>query len=130
MITQHDQVVAYLRAHPRLQPHIQAVAVGAWPHPALTWFPTSEEVAAELLADAEFRALGLGTWLGTTDGPIISEAVAQVIPPTYEPVFTLTVDALKLATAEQTTEGRRKAGALALCVVLAGIVIATAARSR
>lgn len=32
--------------------------------------PTAEALAQELLQDAEFRALRLGTWLGTTDGEV------------------------------------------------------------
>lgn len=128
MTNQQEQIATYLRAHPRLQPYVQA-ALGAWPHPALPSFPAAEELAAELLADAGFRALGLGTWLRTTDGQIIAEAVAQVIPPEYEPIFTLTVDALKLAAAKQTIEGRQKAGAIALLAMVGGIFAATAIRS-
>jgi hypothetical protein len=117
-LQQERQLVAYLRAHPRLQPYVQLASVGAWPR-SDAGLPSAEEFARELLGDAEFRALKLGTWLGTPDGEAVSEAVAQVIPAEYGPVFTLTVDALKLAAADQTKEGR----AIALCVVMGGLLL-------
>lgn len=91
--------------------------------------PDVPTLADGMLADAEFRALELGTWLGTTDGRILADAVGQVIPPSYEPLFTLVVDALRLASQEQAREGRKKAGELALATLALGIVIAVLARS-
>jgi hypothetical protein len=117
-LQQEDQLVAYLRTHPRLQPYVQLASVGAWPR-SFSGLPTAEDFARELLGDAEFRALRLGTWLGTPEGQAVSEAVAQVIPTDYEPVFTLTVDALELAAAQQTKEGR----VMALCVLGAGLLL-------
>ena len=38
--------------------------------------PTAEQLAEELLGFAEFRALQLGTWLGTTDGQVDATAAA------------------------------------------------------
>jgi Domain of unknown function (DUF1883) len=78
-LQQETQLVAYLRAHPRLQPYVQLASVGAWPR-SYAGLPSAEQFARELLGDAEFRARKLGTWLGTPDGEAVSEAVAQVIP--------------------------------------------------
>ena len=76
--------------------------------------PTHEQLAKELLAIPEYRALQLGTWLGTTDGKIITEAVELVAPPFYREDIELLVDALKLAAQIQAQEGQDKAGKLAL----------------
>ena len=57
--------------------------------------PTADELAHELLTDAEFRALQLGTWLNTTNGKVISEAVEMVLPPFYRQDAELLVEALK-----------------------------------
>jgi hypothetical protein len=61
--------------------------------------------------------LRLGTWLGTTDGQIISSAVATVIPPTYRPEYNLVVDGLKLA-AELQAQGKQKVASIIGGVVL------------
>jgi hypothetical protein len=125
MTPQQVQIVGYIRAHPRLGPHVTAAADGSlWPPPILPQLPSAEEFAAELLADAAFRTLQPGTWLSTTDGQLIAEAVSRVIPPSYEPVYTLTVEALRLAAAQQTGRGRQRAGALALAILGAGILVA------
>lgn len=71
--------------------------------------PTAEDVAKEFLGCAEFRALQLGTWLGTTDGEIITQAVEMVVPMFYAEDVALIVEALKLAAATQQQEGRQKA---------------------
>lgn len=79
-----------------------------WP-PIVEERPTAEALAKELLAIAEFRALQLGTWLGTTDGQIITEAVEMVAPPFYRQDIELLVEALKLAAAMQQSQGQDKA---------------------
>lgn len=76
--------------------------------------PTAEQLARELLQDAEFRALRLGTWLGTTDGTIIAQAVESVAPPFYRQDVELLVEALTLAAATQQAVGQSRAGAFAL----------------
>jgi|1186.fasta_scaffold26849_2 hypothetical protein len=85
---------------------------------------SSEAVAENLLAIAEFRALQLGTWLGTTDGQRIAQAVEMVTPPIYRPDVVLLVDGLKLAAEIQQREGQKIAGALALGVVLVAGLLA------
>lgn len=126
MTAQQNRIVAYIGAHWRLQPYADAAAGGmyAWPQRGIPLLPPAEKLAAEFFADAEFQALALGTWLGTIDGRLISEAVAQIIPPGYEPAFTVTVEALRLAAAQQSAERQRKAGAVALAVVVGSTVLA------
>jgi hypothetical protein len=75
-----------------------------------------------LLADAEFRSLQLGTWLGTTNGEVFSEAVSQVIPPFYKEEFDLMVDGLVLASHLQAQEGKQAAGRVALGTVITALV--------
>ena len=59
--------------------------------------PSAAELAGQLLAIAEFRALGLGSWLGTPQGEFFTAAVEAVSPPFYRQDEELLVDALKLA---------------------------------
>jgi len=86
--------------------------------------PTAEKLARELLQDAEFRALRLGTWLGTADGAFIAQAVESVAPPFYRQDVELLVEALILAAAMQQTEGQSRAGAFALGVIGVATLIA------
>jgi hypothetical protein len=91
--------------------------------------PTVEQLAQELLHDAEFRALRLGTWLGTVDGEVITEAVEMVTPPFYRQDVELLVEALQLAAALQASEGQEKAGKLALSAIGAAALVALAIAS-
>jgi hypothetical protein len=80
--------------------------------------PTAKAIADDLIKFAEFRALRLGTWLGTETGQVIAEAVEIVSPPFYRQDEELLVEALKLAAAMQKSEGEAKAGAVALAAVV------------
>jgi hypothetical protein len=80
-----------------------------------------EDYAQLLLSDAEFRSLQVGNWLGTTDGEIISQAVAQVLPPFYRPEYDFVVNGLTLAANLQAQEGQQVAGKVALSVIGAGL---------
>jgi hypothetical protein len=86
--------------------------------------PTPELLANALLHDAEFRALRLGTWLGTVDGQVLAEAVEMVTPPFYRQDVELLVEALKLAAALQQTEGQDRAGKFALGAIGVAAMIA------
>lgn len=86
--------------------------------------PTAEQLANELLVIPEFRALQLGTWLNTTQGAVIAEAVELVTPPFYRQDVELLVEGLKLASCLQAQEGQQKAGKVALGVVGAAALIA------
>ena len=89
-----------------------------------TWFDESATLAEALLQDAEFRALRLGTWLGTPEGEILSRAVMKAIPSVTQPEFQLVVSALKLAAEMQRTQGQERAGLFALSAVLVGATLA------
>lgn len=79
---------------------------------------TAKAIAEELIKVAEFRALRLGTWLGTENGQVMAEAVEMVSPPFYRQDEELLVVALKLAAAMQKSEGENRAGAVALTAVI------------
>jgi hypothetical protein len=83
---------------------------------------TVEQLATNLLVDTEWQSLRLGTWLGTTDGQIISNAVAIVIPPTYRPEYNLVVDGLKLA-AQLQAQGKQKVAGIVV-ILVAGVGLA------
>lgn len=84
--------------------------------------PSVDQFAKGLAADAEFRSLQLGTWLGTTDGEVIETAVEMVIPPIYKPEYDLAVDGLKLAARLQQQPGQEVAGKVALSIVGVGLL--------
>jgi hypothetical protein len=84
---------------------------------------TPEQYAHLLLNDTEFRALQLGTWLGTTDGEVISQAVEQIIPPFYRPEYDLVINGLTIAANLQAQEGQQVAEKVALGVIGVGLFI-------
>jgi hypothetical protein len=69
---------------------------------------TPEQVADSLLADADFRALGLGTWLNTPSGELLAAAVTALKPPLFQQDTELLIEALRLAAQRQQTEARQK----------------------
>lgn len=89
-------------------------------------YPSADQIAEELLADSEFQALRLATWLRSPDGELIADAVALVLPPAYRPEYELAVEAMQFAADLNYEEGasQRMAGAFALLVV--GVFGATA----
>jgi hypothetical protein len=68
--------------------------------------PSAEELAEQLLADAEFGAIRLGTFLDTPDGELLVTAVELVSPPFYRDDIELLVAALKLAARIQQRQQR------------------------
>ena len=85
--------------------------------------PKATDLARDLLSCGEFRELQLGTWLGTTDGEIITQAVEMVVPAFYAEDVVLIVEALKLAAAAQQQEGHQKVFASVVIVTLAIIAL-------
>ena len=87
-----------------------------WPRYGQAWYMqptmasayTSEYIADALLADGEFRALRLGTWLNTPAGELVATAVAALAPPPYQKDVDLLVEALQLAAQRQQAEARQK----------------------
>lgn len=117
-----NQIADFLRRRVTFIPDMYRHPWGrtAWQQP----LPSVEQFGKDLVADAEFRSLQLGTWLGTTDGEIIETAVGMVIPPIYKPEYDLAVDGLKLAARLQQQAGQEVAGKVALSIVGAGLFAA------
>ena len=131
-MTKQEQIAAFLDQHITL-PRVP-VSYGLWGN-AYPWArsyqypyvaaqrPTVDHVARELLGITEFRALQLGTWLGTTDGQVIAQAVESVTPPFYRRDIELLVAALQHAATLQQQEGQQAAGRFALGAIgVAGVV--------
>jgi hypothetical protein len=78
-----------------------------------------QTMGAELVELAEFKALNLGTALGTPDGELIAKGVGLVFPPLFKPEYDFAVAGLTYAAQLQQQLGRQKAGQVALGVVLA-----------
>lgn len=112
-MTKQEQIATFLNQHINL-PRVTSPYWAHQRHYLMQPRPSAEQVAQELLQIAEFRALRLGTWLGTVDGQVITEAVEMVVPPFYRQDIELLVAALQLAAQLQQTEGHNKAGKLAL----------------
>jgi hypothetical protein len=72
-------------------------------HPARTVSEvfSAAELAETLFADAEFKALKLGTFLNTPNGQVLVAAVRALTPPLYRPDEELLVEALRLAATKQ-----------------------------
>ena len=76
-----------------------------WIQPSFANRITTAELVQDLLANAEFRALQLGTWLNRPDAELITAAVEAVTPPPYREDIALITEALKLAARAQRREG-------------------------
>jgi hypothetical protein len=86
--------------------------------------PNLQALAEELLSDADFRAIQLGTWLNTPNGELISGVVLQLLPYPYSGEAKLLIEALELAAKMQRTNGNRRVRILAGAAVLALIALA------
>lgn len=76
-----------------------------WIQPPFASSITPAELAQDLLGNAEFRALQLGTWLNKPDAELITTAVEAITPPPYREDIELITEALKLAAHAQRGEG-------------------------
>jgi hypothetical protein len=76
-----------------------------WNQPAVTYQTTVQELADDLFANAEFRALQLGTWLNRPDVELITAAVEAITPPPYNQDIELLIEAIKLAAQLQRRDG-------------------------
>jgi hypothetical protein len=92
------------------------------PHigPAL---PTIQQIANDLLADAEFKGLQLGGFLNTPTGEFLEQAVQMIVPRALSPEFELIVAGLKLAADRQQGEKWGKALLAVGGSLLAGAVL-------
>jgi hypothetical protein len=118
-----DEIVAFLWRRTSFLPPVSPFPwANSFQDPAR--LPTVETQAKEWADDAEFRTLQLGSWLGTTDGEVITEAVGVVIPPIYQPEYNLAIESLKLAAKLQQRHGQRVAIVWALAgACVAGLMI-------
>ena len=66
------------------------------------------QVADALLADAEFRALKLGTWLNTPSGELVAAAVMALTAAPFKQDIDLLIEGLQLAAQRQQAEARPK----------------------
>jgi len=96
-------------------------------HDGMQWRScgTPEEVADTLLQNAEFLSLRLADWTRSPDGEFVAALANRLLPPPYREVALLLERGLTLAAESQHTLGRRRAGAVALgvLVVAAGLVV-------
>jgi hypothetical protein len=88
--------------------------------------PQAEVVANELLADAEFRAIQLGTWMNTPDGQLIGSVVSSLVPGVYRSEIRLLIRALQLAAALQRNAGKQRAEQVLVVAAVAALLIAIA----
>ncbi|HSS04368.1 MAG TPA: hypothetical protein VLK89_04150 [Solirubrobacterales bacterium] len=99
----HERIARFVTETPIFEPLFGTVPP-AYRQP----YPTAEQLASDLLADSEFDALRLGTWLRSPDGELIAEAVALAIDPAFLPEYDLAVEALRLAAAMKYEGARPK----------------------
>jgi hypothetical protein len=130
MGTPQERITAYLEGFTRDWPRdpygyagYAASNYGYYTPPTIASTYTAEQVAGALLADAEYRALKLGTWLNTPDGELVAAAVEALIPPPYREDIELLVTALQLAAQRQQEEARQK---IALGLLGGGAALALA----
>jgi hypothetical protein len=112
----HQEIARFVRGSEVLRPLFLRLDLAP---PFREPYPDAEEIAGELLAESEFQALRLATWLRSPDGELIADAVALALPPAYRSEYELAVEAMQLA-AEMQYEGgasERLAGGFALFVV-------------
>jgi len=127
-VTKQEKLAAFLDAQIAF-PRMTGLYWHASPYPyrhLAQQRPTAEQLAEELLGFAEIRALQLGTWLGTTDGQVIAEAVEMLTPPLYREDAELLVAALNYAAELQWREGQKIAGRVALGAIGAALLVGVA----
>lgn len=91
--------------------------------------PSVQQLAEHLLADGEFQALRLGSWLGTPDGEFFARAVELALPLLYREDVKLLIDALQYAAKLQAQQGSQRAAgqfALGACGLFVLAVLITA----
>jgi hypothetical protein len=114
MGTEQQALTGYLAKFTAQWPRPQA---WDWnPYDGLTTGKNAEQVAAELLADAEFRALRLGNWLSTPEGEFVAAAVTSLMPQLYAADADVLIKALQLAARQQQADARK--------TIAAGVAIA------
>ena len=85
---------------------------------------TAGDVASQLMENAAFRALHLGSWLSGPDGALIGAAVELLAPPLFDVDAQLLVEALTLAAMKQRTAERDKAVGIGVVAAIGAALIA------
>jgi hypothetical protein len=122
----HNYLSAALRGQGAVDLRWAALRTPMDPYWMQTSLPGVEALATELLDDAEFRAIQLGTWLNTPDGQLISSVVLTLVPAVYRPETKLLIRALQLAAEMQQSAGKERAGQVLVGALVAAILIAIA----
>lgn len=126
-----EYLARFTQAWPR-QPQPQPWEYGypGYPPTTIASQHAASEVAGWLLADAEFKALKLGNWLGTPDGKFIAAAVEALAPAPYGDDIALLAEALQLAARQQHEEAGAKILAVAALGAIAALAISAAASGK
>jgi hypothetical protein len=111
----HEEIARFVQRSQALRPLFLRLDLAP---PFREPYPAADQVAEELLAESEFKALRLATLLRSPDGELIADAVELILPPVYRSEFELAVEAMQLAADMQYEEGasQRLAGGFALLV--------------
>jgi hypothetical protein len=96
-----------------------------WMQPPVASRVTPVELAQDLLANAQFRTLQIGTWLNRPDAELITAAVEAITPPPYREDIELLTEALKLAARTQRGEGIGRALLTSAAATLLTLLMAT-----
>lgn len=81
--------------------------VQRWTAKQPTWhYRSSEQLAKDLAADADFAVLRFAGWLRTPDGELIATVVRGALPFPYNRSADVLIDAIKLAAGERTRRER------------------------
>jgi hypothetical protein len=122
----HLPLSAYLQ---RTAPNASYGHPGYWVNVRLGpgWSAETVEALAEtFLADADFQALRLGTWLGTPEGRVITATVEHGLPYPYRQYSQLFVLALTRAAQLQAAPEQDKARKRMLAVAGGAVILAAA----
>jgi hypothetical protein len=117
-------LASYIEGWPRVYYSPAYTLASRFRPPLMADVHTAQEIAAHLFADAEFRALQLGTWLNTPNGQLITAAVEAIAPPPYREDVQLLIEAVTLAAKMQQDAGRERAVAAGLVLAFGGALLA------
>jgi hypothetical protein len=115
-----EQIELFLRRYIGARQDVALEGFPGW-HPVVAWYgprPTIDELASDLLTQAEFRSLQLADLLNSPDGAIIDAGVRLAIPSIYAADVALFVAAMRLAARSQRMIGVKRAGLVAFALVV------------
>jgi hypothetical protein len=92
----------------------------SWAYSGPGWYHqrrSANDIASELLQNAEFGEVKLAGWLKSPNGAMARTVVGWVLPQPYGAEFTLLVEAIMLAAQAQQDDQRKLAGGLTIVAV-------------